>query len=132
MKNSGLRNRFSNDVREVWAYWYNCAVCGLNQWDVLHHIMSPSVHDYVDGEHNTSVLNSCPIHNYRHPGADHFRKQGYSGKGIDSDCHINNEAWLGQNYRLLLRKVKDALDSMDYVYKPIDLEFLRIYKNLYE
>lgn len=108
---AGLRNRFPEEVRAEWVFWYDCMVCGKNQWSALHHIISPSIHGYKDGEHNRSVLNSCPIHNY--------------------GCHIDNEAWLGRNVGLLLSKVKQALEDMGYVLKPIDRKFLEVYGHLY-
>lgn len=67
---------------------------------------------YVDGKHNESVFNSCPIHNF--------------------GCHIGNEAWLGHNVSTLLNKVAEAL-LFDIGYEPqaIDLLFLRTYQHLY-
>lgn len=112
MKQSGLSNRFPPEVRNEWLYWYECMICGKNQIDTLHHIISPSVRFYVRGIHNTSVFNSCPIHNY--------------------GCHINNEAYLynDEGVRALLKKTKDALDDMGYTLKPVDREFLKIYGEL--
>lgn len=88
-------------------------ICGRNQIDTLHHIVSPSSRFYVDGEHNASVFNSCPIHNFV--------------------CHIGNEAYLysEDGIRTLLRSTREALEAMGYALKPIDKEFLRIYADLY-
>ena len=113
MKRSGLSNRFSSETRHEWLYFYSCMVCGMNGIDALHHIVSPSSRFYVKGEHNESVLNSCPIHN--------------------QVCHVGNEAFLysEETIRMLLKKTLDALTSMGYTLKPIDREFLRVYANLY-
>lgn len=113
MKNTGLKNRFSQEVRNQWLYWYSCMICGKNQQDVLHHIISPSSHLYVDGEHNESVFNSCPIHNFV--------------------CHIGNEAFLykDETIRMLLWKTADALKEMDYTPNKKDLMFLRLYGAVY-
>ncbi len=113
MKNSGLKNRFSQETRMAWLYWYSCMVCNENQQDVLHHIVSPSSRHYVDGEHNKSVFNSCPIHNMK--------------------CHIGKESWLynEKNITFLLNKTASALESLDYQANKNDLVFLRIYSYLY-
>lgn len=111
MKNSGLKNRFSQAVRYVWLYWYSCMVCGMNQQDNLHHIVSPPVFGYVDGKHNESVYNSCPIHN--------------------RICHIGNETWLTQHVSELLWKTRNALKEMDYVPNENDKKFLEVYAKLY-
>ena len=111
---SGLRNRFSTETRYVWLYWYDCMICGRNQIDALHHIISPSSHFYVDGNHNVSVLNSCPIHN--------------------QICHIGNEAHLyaDQTVKYLLNKVADALlNNLQYEIKDVDRQFVKVYKHLY-
>lgn len=114
MINRGLSNRFPHSVRRVWIYWYSCLLCGKNQWDALHHIISPSVRFYVKGKHNKSILNSCPIHN-----------QG---------CHIGKEDVLcsDEKIRELLRATRDALEFMGYKLKPIDIEFSMLYSELYE
>lgn len=116
MKQTGLRNRFSDDTRNVWLYHYYCMVCGKNQQDVLHHIMCPSVvAHFVDGEHNTSVFNSCPIHNYV--------------------CHIGNESFLYSmaGLRKLLNEVARALlFEHNYLPNKKDLEFVSTYKNFYD
>jgi hypothetical protein len=133
MKKSGLRNRFPEWVHKVWELdWHSCMVCHLNNWNALHHIVSPSSRHYIDGSHNESILNSCPIHNYRHPSCDVLKSQGYSGQGIDCDCHINNEAWLNKNISTLLMQTKQALEDIGYQLKPIDHEFIKVYKKLYE
>lgn len=113
MKKSGLKNRFPDWVRNVWQFdWFSCMVCHKNQWSALHHIISPSSRHYKAGEHNTSILNSCPIHNF--------------------GCHIDNEAWLNKNVPLLLQRTKDALDQLGYEWNENDKKFARIYRHLYE
>lgn len=86
-------------------------VCGRNQQDVLHHIVSPSIYKYVDGKHNESVYNSCPIHN--------------------QVCHIGNEAYLGAHVKELLWKTRDALEEMGYFPNSLDRQFLETYAELY-
>lgn len=110
MKNNGLKNRFSQAVRYVWLYWYSCMVCGKNQQDNLHHIVS-SGFNYIDGKHNESVYNSCPIHN--------------------RGCHIGNETWLVANTKELLWKTRNALEELGYTPNALDLQFLETYSELY-
>lgn len=134
MKRSGLRNRFPDWVRLVWIDWYSCFVCNMNQWEVLHHIMSPSNRFYVDGEHNESVFNSCPVHNYTHPSGDYMRKQGGKGFGITDSCHIGNDGYLHSEEvtkKLLNEIAETLLFEMYYVPKPVDIDFVRHYAHLY-
>jgi hypothetical protein len=115
MKHTGLKNRFSLKVRNVWVYWYSCMFCGRNHQDVLHHIISPSSRFYVDGDHNESVFNSCPIHNY--------------------GCHIGNESVLysEETIRKLLERVAMALiDDLQYKPDERDIRFFKVYKKLYD
>ncbi len=113
MRNNGLSNRFPSFVRHAWHFWYSCLVCGGNRIDALHHIIPPTVRWYVKGDHNRSVYNSCPIHNFK--------------------CHIGNDWWLHKedNLRGLLRKTADALQWLGYHPNDVDFEFLRIYRHLY-
>lgn len=124
MKQTGLKNRFNDDVRNAWLDHHSCFYCGMNQPDCLHHIISPSFYLYIDGKHNESVLNSCPLHNMKHPDAT----------SEVENCHIGNEAWLynEENVRMLLRLVYQTL-TQDYGYqlKPIDIEFSTMYSELY-
>lgn len=112
MKNTGLSNRFSKETRWEWEDWHQCMVCGENRWDALHHIMSPSSIRFVEGKHNTSILNSSPIHNFK--------------------CHIGNEGWLRKNEGYLLKRTLSALERMGYELSDKDEKFLNIYKSLYE
>ncbi len=113
MKKTGLKNRFSTKTRNEWLDWYSCMICGRNKQDVLHHIVSPSSRHYIAGEHNVSVFNSCPIHNYK--------------------CHIGNEGWLynEKNITTLLKKTAEALESLGYIVNENDRDFLRVYAFLY-
>lgn len=115
MKNNGLRNRFSEETRNQWIFWYGCMICGENRIDALHHIISPSSHLYVDGKHNESVLNSCPIHNMK--------------------CHIGNESHLYKDETIshLLGKTYVAqFTHLGNLLSDLDNEFLKVYGHLYE
>ena len=134
MKQSGLKNRFPDEVRNLWLDWHECMVCGYNQPDVLHHIISPSSPFYKAGKHNESALNSCPIHNYAHPNCYEMVKQGLMGFGVTQPCHVGNEAWLhdGKNASMLLRKVYEVLRfDLEYQLKPIDEQFIETYSKVY-
>lgn len=108
-----LQNRFPENLKYEWQFWYSCMVCGQNSFDALHHTISPPCRVYIKGEHNKSILNSCPICNFK--------------------CHIGNESYLHKIIPSLLVKVKNALlDDLGYKLKPVDKDFLEVYKNLYE
>ncbi len=109
----GLQNRFPEDVRFCWMFWYSCMVCNQNRIDILHHIISPTVRFYKTGDHNKSVFNSCPLHNDK--------------------CHIGNEAYLhkDENIKSLLHEVLHALKELGYQPNGRDYEFLKAYKHLY-
>ena len=114
MKNTGLKNRFPDDVKYEWDFWYECMVCGMNGWDCLHHTLSITVRHYKTGNFNKSILNSCPLCNFK--------------------CHIGNDGFLhkDETIKMLLNKVKNALiDELKYELKPIDKEFLSVYQDLY-
>lgn len=135
MRNRGLKNRFSDDVKQFWRYEAkSCSVCGMNQPEVLHHINAPSCSWYIDGEHNESILNSAPVHNYTHPSATQFRQQGARGVGVDTPCHVGNESWLYTkgNAMLLMQKTARTLELCQYRLKPIDEQFIRVYSFMYE
>jgi hypothetical protein len=96
----------------------------MNLWDALHHIISPSFYLYIDGKHNESILNSAPIHNFKHPDA----------VGEIENCHIGNEAWLykEENISMLLKLVYQTLtENYGYQIKPLDIDFLTKYYYLY-
>ncbi len=117
---SGLVNRFPEEVRHQWHFWYDCIVCGMNGFDALHHIISPTVKHYEKGGHNRSVYNSCPIHNQNRNDGQEF-------------CHIGNDDYLHRDDILIkiLGAVKEALDGMGYQPNDNDKEFLRVYAHLY-
>jgi len=88
---------------------------------VLHHIISPTVRYYKKGDHNRSVLNSAPLHNY--------------GRDIgDESCHIGRDGWLhkGDQLAMLLAKTMRALQEMDYEFDDRDAEFLKVYGHVYD
>jgi len=113
MKNSGLSNRFDNETRHQWLYWYDCMICAMNGIDALHHIISPSTRFYVQGDHNKSVLNSCPIHNQK--------------------CHIGKDGYLHREdvMRELLSKTLLAQIKLGYRANARDRVFADIHKDLY-
>lgn len=113
MWSSGLKNRFKDIDRQIWQGWHACLFCGRNGWDALHHIISPSSGFYVAGDHNRSILNSCPIHNY--------------------PCHVGNEGTLFQEETTkdLLQKTYEALEWQDYLLNANDKQFLNIYSKLF-
>lgn len=118
---SGLKNRFPENLKYEWQFWYECMFCGKNGWDALHHIITPTNHEYVPGNHNRSILNSCPIHNFK------------SDDEAVQNCHIGNESELHKQIPKLLSKTLHALIyEQGYILKEVDLKFLSIYINLYE
>lgn len=114
MKKSGLRNRFNEKVKNAWLYWFSCMVCKENGCEVLHHIISPSSSLYIDGAHNNSIYNSCPVHNQR--------------------CHVGNEAHLydPENIKLYLLRTRVTVNQfLEYEDDDNDREFKRVYAHLY-
>ena len=108
-----LSNRFPEELKYNWHFHYECLVCGKNRWDALHHIISPSSMNYIKGDHNKSILNSCPIHNDK--------------------CHLGNGELHNEHKESeLLQRTVDALLKLDYKLKQIDLDFLETYKHMYE
>ena len=86
----------------------------MNRYDALHHIISPTLRFYRPGLYNKSVLNSCPIHNFK--------------------CHIGNDGYLHKDdvIRSLLKKNVLALDNLGYKTRSQrDAEFLMAYNALY-
>ena len=113
MKNRGLKNRFNKDrVRSVWAFHYKCLWCGKAGFDCLHHIISPSSQIYQKGSFNSSVLNSCPIHNH--------------------GCHLYNpRLHKRDNERKLLKNVLGILIKSGIKLNEKDKRFFNAYKELY-
>lgn len=105
-----LANRFSEEVKNYWIFWYTCLICGQNHFSEIHHIISPSSMDYIKGEHNKSILNSCPI---------------------GTDCHIHCNLHSFAKQKELLLKVKNILDQNNYKYNETDKKFLEVYKKYY-
>jgi len=110
MKKSGLQYRFSEIDKEVWMFWYKCMWCGKNQWDCLHHIISPSSMDHKHGDFNTSILNSSAMHN--------------------SGCHLDNGELHHRDVEIkLLKKTLDMLTFKSYKLTEVDKEFQKVYWN---
>lgn len=111
LKNKGLSNRFPPEVKEWWMTYhsYTDMIDGRNDGDVLHHIKSPSSSDYVKGEHNTSILNSTMLNNFRN----------HIGNGKLHHKELEHE--------LIMRTFDAVLDS-GYMLDSKDEEFLTIYK----
>jgi len=109
-----LKNRFNQDeLMSAWAFHFRCLWCGKSGADCFHHIISPSSHYYISGKFNTSILNSCPIHNF--------------------SCHIGNgDLHKIDNEKILLRKVYQTLVKNNYILNQKDKKFLEIYSELYE
>ena len=113
---SNLKNRFPKNIRYVWEDWHSCLVCNANKWDALHHIISPSSMLFVPGDHNKSIYNSCPIHNFK--------------------CHIDNESLSKKKtIKRLLKKNSTALRFLGYKpetekQKERDREFKKVYNDL--
>lgn len=96
--------------------------------------MAASCQHYIDGKHNESVFNSCPIHNSLHPFNSELKKMGWVGYGIDKSCHIGNEGMLYQKetISLLLNEVaSNLLFERGYTPTPIDIGFVSIYRSFY-
>ncbi|MDF1498541.1 MAG: hypothetical protein P1P85_04285 [Patescibacteria group bacterium] len=117
---SQLQNRFPENLKYEWQFWNECMVCGKNGWDALHHIITPANSEYISGEHNKSILNSCPIHNFR------------SDESTVKNCHISNESELHKQIPNLLCKTIHALVyEQNYKLKKIDKQFFSIYSKFY-
>ncbi len=106
-----LKNRFPQEVFAEWVFHYTCWICGQNTADALHHIISPSSEHFVGGDYNKSVLNSAPICNHK--------------------CHLYNPN-LHKMTKELLKKTYEELQRNGYKLKDIDIEFLRVYEDLYD
>jgi hypothetical protein len=135
MKNSGLKNRFPERVRHAWLYWWTCLMCRYNQANALHHILSPSSRLYIAGEHNKSIFNSCPLHNYLHPNARELQKKGCEGFGITKPCHVGNESHLYKDdtIKSLLKEVRTIMtEEIEIELDATDRDFLHIYAHLYK
>jgi len=113
MKNRGLKHRFNKDeLKSVWCFKYHCLWCLEAGFDCFHHIMSSSSPRFIDGNFNSSILNAYPIHN--------------------NNCHLYNpELHKPENEKAMLKRVLDILRKEGYKLKPIDIEFMRNYKEMY-
>jgi len=111
-----LKNRFPIKVFEEWMTndWFECLICKENSFDCLHHILSESTKYFIPGNHNKSILNSCPLHNDK--------------------CHLYNGAVLHTREMIskLLNKVEWILMKQGYQFTEVDKQFKEIYNKLYE
>ena len=119
MKNKGLKNRFPERVERFWKvsdYRYDCATCEQNHADCTHHIISSVAIDYIKGDHNESIFNSCRLNNEK--------------------CHLHKPMQNRQLQKFLLKKtyeiVMEAVDNKEFELIEKDYRFLRYYKNLYD
>lgn len=103
-----LNNRFKKDDTFEWLFWQRCLWCGENRWDALHHVISPSSRGWKDTDCNTSILNSCPIHNTK--------------------CHLYNSGLHDRDNEIdLLEKILNIMSNNNYILKDIDKEFIKTY-----
>ena len=108
MKQTALQYRFLPGDKEVWMFWHRCLWCGLNRWDCLHHIISPSSRGHRDGEFNASILNSAPMHN--------------------EGCHLDNgELHHRETEIKLLEKTMTILSHKHYKPSRLDKQFMMAY-----
>ncbi len=115
-----LKHRFNEGhLQDAWAWNHLCFVCGRTQTaegenvNAYHHIVSPSSSSYKNLPCNSSVLNSCPIHN--------------------DGCHLyNSDLRRPETEKLLLKKVLMVLSVNGYKWKQIDRDFIANYNQLYE
>lgn len=99
-----MRNPFSEETRELFRYNHECAWCGMNQPDALHHIM---------GRVSSSPLNASPIHNMK--------------------CHIGNGTLENDESRsMLLKWTLEYLYKEGYRFTEADSEFYQTYSRLYD
>jgi 5-methylcytosine-specific restriction endonuclease McrA len=105
-----LANRFNNEVREFWIGHYECAICKRNTASQIHHIVSPTANDYINGEHNTSVLNSV---------------------ALCQECHINKPLQNRKTQGVLLNYTLNLVAMRNYEIKEKDNKFYSLYNKLY-
>lgn len=114
MKNKGLKNRFPERINQFWIgsnYWYECAICGQNHSDCIHHIISPASFNYVAGKHNESIFNSCRLNN--------------------ENCHLYKPMQNTELQRELLRRTYKIVMEEGAILTKDDYSFLLIYKDVY-
>lgn len=117
---SQLQNRFPERVDRFWRstdyYWYECADCGQNHADCTHHIISPTSFDYIKGDHNESIFNSCRLSN--------------------ENCHLYKPLQNRQTQEKLLKKTYDIImrevDNNYFKLIEKDYRFLKYYKKFYD
>ena len=113
MKNRGLKHRFDKDeLQSAWAFHFTCFYCGKSHADCFHHIMSPSSQRFIDGDFNSSILNSCPVNN--------------------QFCHIHKgELHSEMIEKTFARKVINTLIESGYKMNEKDFVFYNKYPFLY-
>ena len=109
-----LKNRFNKEeLARTWTFWFRCLWCDKSGVDSFHHIKSPSSQDYQKGDFNKSMLNSYPIHNFRH-------------------CHLYNPLLhKKETESRLLKKVLKVLLENGYKLTHRDRRFMEVYKDSY-
>ncbi len=109
MKQTSLKYRFNSIDKEVWCFHNRCMWCGKNQWDCLHHIISPSSRGHKPGKFNASLLNSSPMHN--------------------RGCHIDNGELHHRDVEIkLLEKTMTVFSYEGYKMTELDKEFTDTYR----
>jgi hypothetical protein len=107
----GLQHRFDvEELQSAWAFNTQCFWCYRYNADAFHHVISPCSCDYQQGDFNSSILNSFPIHNF--------------------GCHLYNPE-LHRSEKQMLNKVMKYLLSTGYKLTEKDVEFYKVYKKLY-
>ena len=102
--NVKLKNAFSEETRELFAFNYKCFWCGQNHYNCLHHIL---------GRISNSPLNACPLGNF--------------------ECHIGNgKLATFDAKRKLLKKTEEYLNDQEYVLTKEDKEFKKKYNKYYD
>jgi len=99
-----LKNDFSTETRNIFAWNYTCWWCGRNHANALHHIK---------GRSSNSPLNACPINN--------------------NSCHIGNGKLATFEVQTkLLEKTFNYLMSVKYSLTAEDKQFIKINRLHYE
>jgi hypothetical protein len=99
-----LRNDFTTETKDLFAWCYQCFWCGQNGWDCFHHIL---------GRVSNSPLNACPIHNMK--------------------CHIHNgELSKFSTEKMLLKRTLEYLLENNYELTQQDIDFMKSYSTHYD
>ena len=99
-----LKNRFTEETRELFFWNYKCWYCGMDHYDCLHHIL---------GRVSDSPLNAAPLNNF--------------------ECHIGNGALtLFEEKKKLLKKTYEYLLGEGYTLSKKDKIFKKKYYRFYD